>query len=270
VVISTTAQEATITTAQETTSQQPDSQPAGPAGKVVLVTGASSGIGEAIARRLADEGCHVVLAARRSERIAAIADEIRSRGRSAQGRQLDVTDRVDVQAAVDAVADEHGRLDVLVNNAGVMPLSRLDALLTEQWDRMIDVNVRGLLHGIAAALPHFQAQGSGHFVTIASIGAHQVSPTAAVYCATKYAAWAITEGLRLESGPGVRVTTVTPGVVESELASTITDPGAQEAMRTYRAEAIHADAIARAVSFALAQPADVDVNELVVRPVRQR
>jgi NADP-dependent 3-hydroxy acid dehydrogenase YdfG len=237
---------------------------------VVLVTGASSGIGEAIARRLADEGCHVVLGARRLDRLTAIVDEIGSSGGSAAARRLDVTDRADVAGAVDAIVREHGRLDVLVSNAGLMPLSRLDALLTDQWDAMIDVNVRGLLHGIAAALPRFQAQGSGHFVTIASIGAHAVSPTAAVYCATKYAAWAITEGLRLEVDPSIRVTTVSPGVVESELAGTITDPGAQEAMRTYRAAAIPADAIARAVSFALAQPLDVDVNELVVRPSRQR
>jgi len=135
---------------------------------------------------------------------------------------------------------------------------------------MIDVNVRGLLHGIAAALPVFTAQGSGHFVTIASIGAHQVVPTSAVYSGTKYAAWAITEGLRQESDPSVRVTTISPGVVTSELAETITDPAAAEAMSTYRANAISADAIARAVSYALAQPADVDVNEIVVRPARQR
>ena len=237
---------------------------------IVLVTGASSGIGEATARRLAAEGHQVVLGARRLDRTTVLAEEIRSAGGRAQAHRLDVTDRADVRACVDAVVAEHGRIDVLVNNAGVMPLSRLDALLVEDWDRMIDVNVRGLLHGIAAALPHFQRQGTGHVVTIASIGAHQVSPTAAVYCATKYAAWAITEGLRQEVEPGIRVTTVSPGVVESELADTITDPVAAEAMRTYRAAAIAPDAIARAVSFALAQPADVDVNELVIRPTRQR
>ena len=238
--------------------------------KVVLVTGASSGIGEATARRLAAEGHHVVLGARRVERIEAVAAEVRRAGGTADARRLDVTDRADVAAVVDAVVTEHGRLDVVVNNAGVMPLSPLDALLVQEWDTMIDVNVRGLLHGIAAALPVFQRQGSGHFVTVASIGAHQVTPTAAVYCATKYAAWAITEGLRLEVDPSIRVTTVSPGVVESELAATITDPGAQEAMRTYRADAIAPDAVARAISFALAQPADVDVNELVIRPARQR
>ena len=135
---------------------------------------------------------------------------------------------------------------------------------------MIDVNIRGLLHGIAAALPHFQRQGSGHFVTVASIGAHQVSPTAAVYCGTKYAAWAITEGLRLEVDPSIRVTTISPGVVESELADSISDPEAKAAMRSYRAASIPPDAIARAICFAIDQPADVDVNELIIRPTRQR
>lgn len=242
----------------------------GPGSKVVLVTGASSGIGRAIALRLAREGHHVVLGARRVDRITALASRIRDVGGSADPHELDVTDRADVAAFVDRTAQEHGRVDVIVNNAGVMPLSRLDALLVEEWDRMLDVNVRGLLYGIAAALPHFQRQGSGHFVTIASVGAHQVSPTAAVYCATKYAAWAVTEGLRLEVDPSIRVTTVSPGVVESELAGTITDPGAREAMRVYRAASISPDAIAGAVSFAIGQPADVDVNELVIRPARQR
>ena len=154
-------------------------------------------------------------------------------------------------AFVDAAVAAHGRVDVVVNNAGVMPLSRLDALLVDEWNRMIDVNVRGLLHGIAAALPHFKRQGGGHFITVASIGAHEVVPTAAVYCATKYAAWAITEGLRLESDPSIRVTTVSPGVVESELADTISDPNAAEAMKDYRADAISPDAIARGVAYAI-------------------
>jgi NADP-dependent 3-hydroxy acid dehydrogenase YdfG len=151
-----------------------------------------------------------------------------------------------------------------------MPLSRLDSLLVDEWDRMIDVNVRGLLHGIAAVLPHFRRAGGGHFVTIASTGAHEVVPTAAVYCGTKYAARAITEGLRLEADPGIRVTTVSPGVTESELADTITEPGAQEAMRAYRAVTLSPDAIAGAVAYAVGQPADVDVNEIVVRPTAQR
>ncbi|MFI7700153.1 SDR family oxidoreductase [Nonomuraea sp. NPDC049480] len=238
--------------------------------KIVLVTGASSGIGQATALRLAREGHHLVIGARREDRLAAVAEAIRNGGGSVDVHRLDVTDRKDVAAFADTAAQRHGRIDVIVNNAGVMPLSRLDSLLVEEWDRMIDVNVRGLLNGIAAALPHFRRQGGGHFVTVASIGAHQVVPTAAVYCATKYAAWAITEGLRQELDPSIRVTTVSPGVVESELAGTITEPGAKDAMRAYRAESIPADTIAGAISYALAQPADVDVNELVIRPARQR
>jgi NADP-dependent 3-hydroxy acid dehydrogenase YdfG len=238
--------------------------------KVIAVTGASSGIGEATALRLAAEGHHVVLGARREDRLATVAEKIRTAGGNADVRRLDVTDRNDMAAFVDATVAAHGRIDVLVANAGVMPLSRLDALLVEEWDRMIDVNVRGLLHGIAAALPHFQRQRGGHFVTVASIGAHEVSPTAAVYCGTKYAAWAITEGLRQEVDPSIRTTVISPGVTESELASSITDPGAQALMGDYRANTIPAGAIADAIAYAIAQPADVDVNEMIIRPARQR
>lgn len=238
--------------------------------KVVLVTGASSGIGEATALRLASEGHHVVLGARRADRLQAVVEKIRADGGAASAHRLDVTDRDDVRAVVDRVVAEQGRIDVIVNNAGVMPLSRLDALLVDEWDRMIDVNVRGLLHGIAAVLPHFGRQGGGHVVTVASIGAHEVYPTSAVYSASKFAAWAITEGLRMESDPSIRVTTITPGTVESELAEHISDTGAQTYMQSFRRNLIPADAIARAISFALDQPADVDVNEIIVRPAAQR
>jgi NADP-dependent 3-hydroxy acid dehydrogenase YdfG len=238
--------------------------------KIIVVTGASSGIGEAIAARLAAEGHHVVAGARREDRLADLARRIERDGGSIDVRRLDVTDRADVAAFVDAAVAEHGRVDVVVNNAGVMPLSRLDALLVDEWNRMIDVNIRGLLHGIAAALPHFQRQGGGHFITVASVGAHEVVPTGAVYCASKFAAWAITEGLRLEVDPSIRVTTVSPGVVESELAESITDPTAAGAMQEYRADSISPDAIARAISYAIGEPADVDVNELIIRPARQR
>ncbi|MCZ2826874.1 MULTISPECIES: SDR family oxidoreductase [unclassified Modestobacter] len=238
--------------------------------RVVLVTGASSGIGAATTRRLAAEGHLVVAAARRTERLTELAAECAATGGRVEPLQLDVTDRAATAAAVAGIVDRHGRLDVLVANAGLMPLSRLDALLVDEWDRMIDVNVRGLLYGIAAVLPHFQRQGSGHVVTLASVGAHAVSPTAAVYCGTKYAAWAITEGLRQEADPSIRVTTISPGVTESELAGTISDPGARELMRGYRARSIPADAVAGAISYALAQPADVDVNEIVLRPAAQR
>lgn len=232
--------------------------------KIVLVTGATSGIGAAVARRLAARGHQVLAGARREDRLAELA------GDNIAVRRLDVTDRADFASFVDWAVSAHGRIDVIVNNAGVMPLSRLDALLVDEWDTMIDVNVRGLLNGIAAALPQFQRQGHGHFVTVASVGAHEVVPTAAVYCATKYAAWAITEGLRREVDPAIRVTTVSPGVVESELAESITDPAAAAAMQTYRADSIPPDAIARAIGYAIDEPAEVDVNELVIRPARQR
>ncbi|MBM6404018.1 SDR family oxidoreductase [Phycicoccus sp. CSK15P-2] len=241
---------------------------------VVLVTGASSGIGAATAHRLACAGHDVVAGARRTERVDALVAEharaAEAAGGSLRSRSLDVTDLDQVRHFVDAAVEELGAVDVMVNNAGVMPLSPLSSLLVDEWNRMIDVNVRGLLHGIAAALPVFARQESGHFVTIASVGAHEVSPTAAVYCATKYAAWAITEGLRLEADPSVRVTTISPGVVESELASTITDPEAAALMHTYRAHTIPPEAIADAVCYAVEQPVGVDVNEIVVRPTRQR
>jgi NADP-dependent 3-hydroxy acid dehydrogenase YdfG len=237
---------------------------------ITLVTGASSGIGAAVTRRLAGDGHHVVAAARRADRLADLAAHAAGSAGTVQPAVLDVTDRSAVADLVDGIVAEHGRLDVLVANAGVMPLSRLDALLVEQWDRMIDVNVRGLLHAVAATLPHFRRQGRGHVVTVASVGAHQVSPTAAVYCATKYAAWAITEGLRLEAPPDIRVTTISPGVVATELADSITDPVAREAMRTDRAHALAPDAVADAIAYAVGRPDDVDVNEIVLRPVQQR
>ena len=238
--------------------------------KIILITGASSGIGEATARELASTGAKLVLGARRTDRLEKLVGEIRAAGGTAEYRALDVTDRDDVAAFVAFAEAAFGRVDVLVNNAGVMPLSPLAAGKVDEWDRMIDVNVRGLLHGIAAALPHFQRQGSGHFVTVASIAAHAVSPTAAVYSATKHAAWAISEGLRQEADPSIRVTTISPGVVESELADTITDPATQARIAAYRANTIPAGAIADAIAYAIAQPADVDVNEIVIRPARQR
>lgn len=234
--------------------------------KVVLITGASSGIGEGCARLLAEKGARVVLGARRVERLQQLVEEIDAAGGQAIARRLDVTDAADVQAFVDAALAEYGRVDVLINNAGVMPLSMIEALKIDEWNRMIDVNIRGVLHGIAAVLPVMQAQRSGQIISVASIGAYRVSPTAAVYCATKYAVRAISDGLRQEVGGDIRVTLVSPGVVESELAESISDEGAREAMREFRKIAITPDAIARAVAYAIEQPADVDVSELVVRP----
>lgn len=234
--------------------------------KVVLITGASSGIGEGCARLLAEKGARVVLGARRVERLQQLVEEIQAVGGKAIARRLDVTDAADVQAFVDAAMTEYGRVDVLLNNAGVMPLSMIEALKLDEWNQMIDVNIRGVLHGIAAALPVMQKQSSGQIINVASIGAYRVSPTAAVYCATKYAVRAISDGLRQEVGGDIRVTLVSPGVVESELAETISDEGAREAMREFRKVAISPEAIARAVAYAIEQPADVDVSELVIRP----
>jgi NADP-dependent 3-hydroxy acid dehydrogenase YdfG len=238
--------------------------------KIVLVTGASSGIGAGIARVLAAAGHHVVLTARRTDRLDALVVELRAAGHSAEARALDVTDRAAYAEVVAGVVADHGRLDVLVGNAGVMLLSRLDALLADEWDRMLATNVTGLLNGFAAVLPQLRAQGGGHVVTIASIGAHQVYSTSAVYSATKYAAWALTEGLRQESDPSIRVTTISPGTVDSELATHITDADAAAYMVDFREALIPAEAIGRAVAYAVEQPADVDVNEVVVRPAGQR
>jgi NADP-dependent 3-hydroxy acid dehydrogenase YdfG len=234
--------------------------------KVVAITGASSGIGEATALRLAADGHHLLLGARRTDRLEQLTAKITADGGSASFRRLDVTDAADVRAFVATALERYGRLDVMVNNAGVMPLSPLAELRVDEWDRMIDVNVRGVLHGIAAALPVMREQGGGQFVNIASVGAYEVSPTAAVYCATKFAVRAISEGLRQESADDIRVSVVSPGVTESELADSISDPLAREAMKTYRSVAIPAEAIADAIAFAISRPAEVDVNEIVIRP----
>ena len=234
-------------------------------GKVVLITGASSGIGEATARLLAQDGARLLLGARRTDRLDAIVADITAAGGTAQALALDVVRREDVDAFAAHALAQYGRIDVIVNNAGVMPLSPLASLKVDEWNRMIDVNIRGVLHGIAAVLPAMQAQGGGQVVNIASIGAHAVSPTAAVYCATKYAVWAISEGLRQEHSD-IRVTTISPGVTESELADTISDARGREEMKAFRKTAIGAAAVARAIRFAIAQPADVDTSEIIVRP----
>ena len=190
---------------------------------------------------------------------------IRDKGGVAEYRVLDVTSLEEMQAFVAFAKDQFGRIDVMVNNAGVMPLSKLEVLKIDEWNRMIDVNIRGVLHGVAAALPLFKQQQSRQFVNLSSIGGHNVYPTAAVYCATKFAVWAISEGLRQES-TDIRVTVISPGVTQSELASTITDPEAAQWVEGFREAIIPADAIARAIAFAIEQPADVDVNEIIVRP----
>jgi len=235
--------------------------------KTVLITGASSGIGEATALRLASDGHRLFLGARRTERLEAVVERIGgAAGGAASFRRLDVTDAEDVRRFVADATDTYGGADVMINNAGVMPLSALAEDKVDEWNQMIDVNIRGVLHGISAALPVMRAQGSGHIVNVASIGAHEVEPTAAVYCATKFAVWAISEGLRKEQSGDIRVSVISPGVTESELAESISDEQARDAMREYRALAIPAAAIADAIAFAIGQPPEVDVNEIIVRP----
>ncbi|MFF1808000.1 SDR family oxidoreductase [Streptomyces sp. NPDC058251] len=236
--------------------------------KVVLITGASGGIGEAAARRLAAAGHRVVLGARRTDRIEALAKDIAAEGGDATAHPLDVTSQDDVRSFVEAAHDHHGRVDVLVNNAGVMPLSRLDALDVDAWNRMIDVNLRGVLHGIAAVLPVMRAQRSGHIVNIASVSGLRVDPTAAVYSATKFAVRALSEGLRQESRE-LRVTVISPGLTRSELTDGISDGDVRQAVREQMAIAMPATAIGEAIAFAIGQPPEVDVNEIVVRPTAQ-
>lgn len=235
------------------------------ANKVVLVTGASSGIGEATARLLAGKGAKVLLGARRTDRLEKIVADIRSAGGIAECRSLDVTNLDDMKAFVAFGVEKLGPVDVLINNAGVMPLSPLHELKISEWNTMIDVNIRGTLHGIAAVITDMRARKSGHIINVSSIGGHQVWPTCAVYSGTKFAVLAISEGLRLEN-QDVRVTVISPGVVESELADTISDPGTREAMKEFRKVALTPDAIGRAIAYAIDQPADVDVNEIIVRP----
>jgi NADP-dependent 3-hydroxy acid dehydrogenase YdfG len=234
----------------------------GVANKTILVSGASSGIGEATVRELAAAGARLFIGARRTERLQALADEL---GPQIAWRALDVTDPASFDAFADAAQARFGRIDALINNAGVMPLSPLAALKRDEWTRMIDVNIHGVLNGIAAVLPRFVAQGGGHVVNVASIGAHLVVPTGAVYCATKYAVWAITEGLRQEHDE-IQTTIISPGVVATELGNDITDPAVAASLEVWRQKSLTPDAIARAIRYALEQPAGVDVNEVIVRP----
>jgi NADP-dependent 3-hydroxy acid dehydrogenase YdfG len=233
--------------------------------KVILITGASSGIGEATARLLGQTGAKLLLGARRSERLATLCGEINALGGNASFQRVDVTLRDDVRAFCDQALSQFGHIDVLISNAGIMPVSPLAAMLTHDWDRMVDVNIRGVLHGIAAALPHFIEQKSGHFINVASLGAHYVVPTGAVYCATKFAVWALTDGLRQEH-KDIRATIISPGVVASELGADITDLDTAKVMNEFRRVAIQPEAIARAIRFAIEQPDDVDVSEIIVRP----
>jgi NADP-dependent 3-hydroxy acid dehydrogenase YdfG len=241
------------------------------AGKVVVITGASSGLGEATARLLSAEGATVVLGARRFERLKSLADELTSRGGKALAVVTDVTRRDQVQKLVDTAVQKFGRIDVMINNAGLMPNSPLERLKIDDWDRAIDVNLKGVLYGIAAALPHMKQQKSGHFINVSSVAGHKVTPNGAVYCATKHAVRVISEGLRSEVKPyNIRTTIISPGAVATELPDSVTEPDIAERMQKfYRDVAIPADSFARAVAFAMSQPDDVDINEILFRPTRQ-
>ncbi|MDO9352569.1 MAG: SDR family oxidoreductase [Solirubrobacteraceae bacterium] len=239
-------------------------------GKVVAITGASSGIGEATALLLAERGATVVLGARRTDRLEQLAERIREAGGTASHVPVDVTKRADLETFVAHAVAEHGRLDVLVGNAGIGPISRLDALAVDDWEAMIDVNLKGFLYGVAAALPRFQAQASGHFVNIVSTAGLKIVPTMAVYAGTKNAVRTIAEALRQESGPDLRVTSISPGFVGTEFADSITDPAIRTAIAERGSEiALPAAAIARAVAFAIEQPRDVQMSEIVVNPTAQ-
>jgi NADP-dependent 3-hydroxy acid dehydrogenase YdfG len=238
--------------------------------KVVVITGASSGLGEATARMLAQHGAHLVLGARRLERLEALASDLRATGAQVEVKATDVTQAEQVQALVGLALERHGRVDVMLNNAGLMPHSPLDRRRLEDWDQMIDVNIKGVLYGIAAVLPTMQAQKSGHIINVASVAGHKVRAGSTVYSATKHAVRIISEGLRQEVKPyGLRTTILSPGAVATELPNTITEADVAENVRKLYELAIPADAFARAIIYALSQPDDVDINEILFRPTRQ-
>ena len=241
------------------------------AGKVVVITGASSGLGETAARHLTALGARVALGARREERLLALVNEIERTGAEALAAATDVTRHADVERLVNAAVERFGHIDVIINNAGLMPHSLLERLKVQDWERMIDVNIKGVLYGIAAALPLMQRQKSGHIINVSSVAGHKVRPGSTVYAATKHAVRVITEGLRQEAKPwNIRATIISPGAVDTELPESITEPDVAEATRkSYAAMAIPADAFARAVAYAISEPPEVDVNEILFRPTRQ-
>ncbi|WP_058910062.1 SDR family oxidoreductase [Entomohabitans teleogrylli] len=238
--------------------------------RVVVITGASSGIGLAIALLLARTNTALVLLARRSERINALADQINLSGGKAIALTTDITNLNEVKNAVQTTVSAFGRLDVFINNAGFMAIAPLNMVKTDEWDRMIDTNIKGVLYGIAATLPIFEKQKSGHFINVASVaGIKVLSPGGAVYSATKFAVRALTEGLRYELGKDIRATIISPGAVESELQLGSSDEESKKFLGEFYKQAIPAEAVAKAVLFALEQPDDVDVNEIVIRPTRE-
>jgi NADP-dependent 3-hydroxy acid dehydrogenase YdfG len=240
-------------------------------GKVVVITGASSGLGEATARLLSAQGATVVLGARRIERLQKLADELTANGGQALALATDVTDHDQVKSLVDAAVQKYGRIDVMINNAGLMPHSPLERLKIDDWNRTIDVNIKGVLYGIAAALPYMKQQKAGHIINVSSVAGHKVTPNGAVYCATKHAVRALSEGLRVEVKPyNIRTTIISPGAVATELPDSVTEPDvADKIHKFYKDTAIPADSFARAVVFAMSQPDDVDINEILFRPTSQ-
>lgn len=239
--------------------------------KVVIITGASSGIGESTAKRLAAEGANVVLAARREDKLKLLTDEIRGAGGEAVYLKADVTSRKDMNSLAQLAMDTYGHIDVLVNNAGIMPNSRLNELKVDEWDRMIDVNVKGVLYAIAAVLPFMKIQKSGHVINISSISGHIIVPTTAVYSATKFAVRAISEGLRQEESPefGIRSTNISPGVVETELLNSVTSPEVISMSDWIRSLSISPERIAAAIAYAINEPDDTSINEIIIRPTIQ-
>lgn len=237
--------------------------------KVVIITGASSGLGEATAKRLAKNGAKLMLAARREERLKELVAEIEKEGGTAKYQVTDVTSRAQVEALAKATHQAYGRIDVLVNNAGLMPLSPLDAVKVDEWEKMVDVNIKGVLFGVAAVLPIMREQKSGHIINISSVAGHKVFAGGTVYCATKFAVKAISEGIRMESNGEIRSTNISPGAVATELTSTISHEETEKMANQLYSMAIDADAIARAITYAIEQPADVDINEMIIRPTQQ-
>ena len=239
--------------------------------KVVVITGASSGIGESTAKLLAEKGAKVVLGARRSKRIDTVVQEISASGGKAIGFATDVTKRVEVEALIQAAVTNFGRVDVLLNNAGIMPIAPIEALKVDEWDRQLDVNIKGLLYGVAAALPHMQKQKSGHIINMASVfGIKMFAPGGTVYCATKAAVRALTEGMRMElHSQNIRCTIISPGAVASELAESSSEEATRKNLREFMKMAMPASAIARAIAYAIEQPAEVQVDEMVIRPTAQ-
>jgi NADP-dependent 3-hydroxy acid dehydrogenase YdfG len=240
-------------------------------GKAVVITGASSGLGEATARLLSSQGASVVLGARRIDRLKLLADELAQKGGKALAVATDVTNSDQVKSLVEASVQKFGRIDVMINNAGLMPLSLLDRLRIDDWNRMIDVNIKGVLYGIAAALPHMKKQKSGHFINVSSVAGHEVRPGSVVYSATKHAVRIISEGLRQEVKPyNIRTTVISPGAVATELPKSITEPDVAENIQKFYEEfAIPAESFAQAVLYAMSQPDEVDINEILFRPTRQ-